>query len=162
MSIQTTETTRTRSAVTAAVCVSSAWDCQTHSFMGSPETVEANLAALPDALIARRVFMLAVEGDSRTEARFFERFNIEDVDGTISNWDEHDMGDLVTQITEVLTANRGVHCPGEQVKAALESEREVTVSPPEPAPKTAAEAFGPIVRAFKDDKFVHATVMVFC
>jgi hypothetical protein len=162
MSTQTARKTETRSPVTAAVCLAAAWDCQTHSFMGSPETVAANLAALPDALVARRVFMLAIQGDSRTEARFFERFNIEDADGTVASWDERDMQDLMTQITEVLIGNRGVHCPGEQVKAALEGERVITVSPPEPAPKTAAEAFGPVVRAFEDDKFVHATVMMFC
>ncbi|MEU7039493.1 hypothetical protein AB0A77_00325 [Streptomyces varsoviensis] len=161
----TTESARASQHVTEATtkaCKAAAWDCQSHEFMGSPETVMTNLVGLPDELVARRVYMLMVQGDSRCEARVFERFNLDDAEGTVSSWSETDVPKLVTQITEVLVANRGVHCPGEQVRATLETEREVHVSAPAPAPRTAAEAFGPIVDGFRDDKFVRATVMVLC
>ncbi|MGW3495214.1 hypothetical protein [Streptomyces sp. NPDC001020] len=161
----TTETIRTPETVTKATakaCATAAWDCQTHTFLGSPETVVQHLAGLPDELVGRRVYMLMVEGDSRSEARIFERFNIGDDEGTVARWDEDDMGSLVTQITEVLVANRGVHCPGEQVKATLEGERELSVAAPAPAPRSAAQAFGPVLAEFEGDAFVRATVMVLC
>jgi hypothetical protein len=162
MSTKTISRTEGVSELTAAVCKTAAWDCQTHSFLGSPATVSANLADLPDELVSRRVYMLAVQGDSRAEARIFERFNLEDSDGTVAEWAENDMNGLVTQITEVLVANRGVHCPGEQVKAAIGGDHELSVGSPQSAPKTAAEAFGPVLEAYAHDKFVQATVMVFC
>src|SRR2546422_8514021 len=109
-----------RSTGTALACTTAAWDCQSHSFLGSPETVAANLAALPDDLVQRRVYMIMIQGEGRAEARIFERFNLEDADGTVARWEEDDLGDLVTQITDVLVANKGVHCPGEQVKAMLD------------------------------------------
>ncbi len=162
MTTDTMGTTETATQATAKACVAAAWDCQTHSFLGSPETVAANLAELPDELVGRRVYMLMIQGDSRAEARIFERFSIEDAEGTVAGWDEQDMGGLVTQLTEVLVSNRGVHCPGEQVKAALSGERELSIGAPAAAPSTAAEAFGPVLAEFKGDKFVQATVMVLC
>ncbi|MFE7116448.1 hypothetical protein ACFU99_13645 [Streptomyces sp. NPDC057654] len=161
----TTESMRASQPVsetTAKACKAAAWDCQSHAFMGSPETVMANLVGLPDELVGRRVYMLMIQGDNRSEARVFERFNLDDAEGTVSSWPEKDVPGLVTQITEVLVANRGVHCPGEQVKATLETEREVHVSAPAPAPRTAAAAFGPLLEGFRDDAFVRATVMVLC
>lgn len=143
-------------------CITAAWDCQSHSFMGSPETVEANLVALPDDLVQRRVYMLMIQGDDRAEARVFERFSLEDTDGTVSTWEQGDLGELVTQITDVLVRNRGVHCPGEQVKATITEERDFIVEGPSAAPKTAAEAFSGPLAAFKNDKFVQATVMMLC
>jgi hypothetical protein len=147
---------------TAVACKTSAWDCQSHSFLGSPETVATNLASLPDELVRRRVYMLMIQGEGRAEARIFERFDIEDTDGTVAHWEEDDIGGLVTQITDVLVANKGVHCPGEQVKMTLEGDREFMVDGPAPAPKTAAEAFASALTAYQDHKFVQATVMALC
>ncbi|WP_370417230.1 hypothetical protein AB8O64_00885 [Streptomyces sp. QH1-20] len=162
MTTQSTRAAQHITAATAQACKTAAWDCQSHVFMGSPETVIENLAGLPDELVGRRVYMLLVQGDSHAEARIFERFNLEDTEGTVSSWAEDDMHGMVSQITEVLVANRGVHCPGEQVKATLESTREIHVGAPAPAPKSTAEAFTPLVEGFKHDKFVRATVMVLC
>jgi hypothetical protein len=130
--------------------------------MGSPELVASNLANLPTDLVERRVYMLMIQGDGQAEARVYERFNLEDTEGTVAAWDEDNISDLVTLVTDVLVTNRGVHCPGEQVKATLEAERDFTVSGPVPAPKTAAEAFAPAMAAYQNDKFVQATVMVLC
>jgi hypothetical protein len=124
--------------------------------------VTANLAGLPDELVQRRVYMLTIQGDGRAEARIFERFSIEDTEATVGRWEKDDLGGLVTQITEVLVANRGVNCPGEQVKTALESDRGFIVDDPSPAPKTATEAFSAAISAYKDHKFIQATVMVLC
>jgi hypothetical protein len=143
-------------------CKTAAWDCQSHSFLGAPGTVAANLAALPAELVRRRVYMLMVQGDSRAEVRVFERFSVEDTDGTVARWEESRLGALVTQITDVLVTNRGVHCPGEQVKAALEGEREFSVEGPAPAPRSPEEAFARVMEAYRDDAFVQATVMVLC
>ncbi|MFC5719188.1 hypothetical protein ACFP1Z_03180 [Streptomyces gamaensis] len=162
MGTESMRTPQSADAVTAAGCVTAAWDCQSYSFMGSPRTVIDNLARLPDELMSRRVYMIMVQGDEHCEARIFERFNLGDPKGTVSSWAEKDVPGMVTQITEVLTANRGVHCPGEQVKATIESEREIQVGTPAPAPKTAAEAFGPVLGGFRNDAFVRATVMVLC
>lgn len=153
----------TRSAATANYCYNyAAWDCQAHTFMGSPELVTANLSNLPKDMVERRVYMLTIQGDDRAEARVYERFNVEDTEGTVAAWDEDDPRDLITLITDVLAANRGVHCPGEQVKATLASERDFEISAPMPAPKTPAEAFAPAMAAYQNDKFVQATVMVLC
>jgi len=162
MSTQTQTVAVESTATKAAACQAAAWDCQSHSFMGSPETVAANLAGLPDELVSRRVYMLMIQGDGRAEARIYERFDISDSEGTMARWEQDKLGDLVTEITEVLVANRGVHCPGEQVKMALEGDREFTVGAPTPAPKTAAEAFTPALAAYRTDAFVQATVMALC
>ncbi|MGS2642843.1 hypothetical protein [Streptosporangium sp. LJ11] len=151
-------TTRTR----AKACGAAAWDCQTHNFLGSPQTVAENLAALPADLVQRRVFMLMIEGEDRAEARVFERFAFGDDEGTVATWESDSLGDMVTQLTDVLIKNRGVHCPGEQVKASLDSEREFIVSAPAPAPKTAAEAFASAMDAYAEHSFVRASVMVLC
>jgi hypothetical protein len=143
-------------------CAVAAWDCQSHSFLGSPATVAANLASLPDEIVKRRVYMLVIQGDGRAEARVFERFAIEDTDATVASCQDSYLGDLVTQVTDVLITNRGVHCPGEQVKAAVLEERDFSVEGPAPAPATAADAFLPAVSAFKDEAFVQATVVVLC
>lgn len=163
MTIQPSLSPATRSEHTTRGCATlAAWDCQSHTFMGSPELVAANLSDLPTDLVQRRVYMLMIQGDGRAEARVYERFNLEDTDGTVAAWEEDSVNDLVTLITDVLVTNRGVHCPGEQVKATLATEREFEVSGPTPAPKTAAEAFAPAMAAYADDKFVQATVMVLC
>lgn len=163
MSTQAMTSPRTRSEPTAVACKTlAAWDCQSHTFMGSPELVTANLAGLPTDLVQRRVYMLMIQGESRAEARVYERFNIEDTEGTVASWEENNVSDLVTLITDVLVTNRGVHCPGEQVKATLADEREFEVAEPAAAPKTAAEAFAPAMTAYQNDKFVQATVMVLC
>ena len=162
MTAETLVAPRTASAATQKGCAAAAWDCQSHTFLGSPETVAANLAGLPDELVTRRVYMMMVLGDGRAEARLFERFDIEDRDGTVARWENDELGDMVSQITEVLVNNRGIHCPGEQVKASLEGDRDFIVDAPAPAPKTAAEAFGPALAAFKGDKFVQVTVMALC
>jgi hypothetical protein len=155
--------TRTRSEATSKGCAQfAAWDCQSHTFMGSPELVAKNLADLPTSMVERRVYMLMIQGDDRAEARVYERFNLEDTEGTVAAWEEDTVADLVTLITDVLVTNRGVHCPGEQVKTKLATERELEVSAPMAAPKTAAEAFAPAMAAYKNDKFVQATVMVLC
>lgn len=152
----------TRTPATAAACTAAAWDCQMHTYMGSPELVATNLAAVPNDLVERRVYMLTIQGEGRATAHVFERFSIEDTEGTVASWADTNLGDMITQITDVLVTNAGVHCPGEQVKAQLEGEREFVVGNPAPAPKTAAEAFGPAIAEYKNDRFVHATVMAFC
>jgi len=145
-----------------AACTAAAWDCQLHTYMGAPEDVAANLAATPDSLVARRVYMLTVQGDNRAEAHLFERFAFEDSDGTVARWSDRHLGDMITKMTDVLISNAGVHCPGEQIKARLTQDHDFVVSAPTPAPKTAAEAFGPAMATFVGDKFVHATVMALC
>lgn len=147
----------------SSVCSAAAWDCQSHSFLGSPQLVAENLAGLSDDLVQRRVYMLMVQGESRAEARIFERFAFGDTDASMSQWETDSLGDLVTEITDVLVANRGVHCPGEQVKAALgEGDRQFSVGAPAPAPKTAREAFTGALKAYEGDRFIRATVMVLC
>lgn len=145
-----------------AACSTAAWDCQTHTFLGSPETVAENLASLPEDLVKRRVYMLMIQGDGRAEARIFERFDMSDADGTVARWQDDSLAGMVMQLTDVLVSNRGVHCPGEQVKAALEGDREFTVSGPSPAPATPAEAFGPVIAEYSGHGFVQASVMVLC
>lgn len=130
--------------------------------MGSPGSVAENLYKVSDELIQRRVYMLTVQGSERAEVRVFERFAVEDSEGTVATWQDTELGDLVTQITDVLVANRGVHCPGEQVKATLEGEREFSIGPPEPAPTSAREAFEPVLAHFSEDTFVNATFVVLC
>jgi hypothetical protein len=124
--------------------------------------VTANLADLPEELIQRRVYMLMVQGEQRAEVRVFERFDLDDTDTTLGTWSDDSLGDLMTQLTEVLVANKGVHCPGEQVKATLTAEREFSMEGPFPAPTSAAEAFGPALAGFGGDRFVHATVALLC
>jgi hypothetical protein len=158
----TVDTERPAQQVRAARCVAAAWDCQSHSFFGSPETVAANLANLPDELVQRRVYMLMVQGSDRGETRIYERFSFEDSEGTIATFQEESLGDLVTQIIEVLVDNKGVHCPGEQVKATLSVGREFEVEGPSPAPATAREAFSPALAEFRNESFVQASVMVLC
>lgn len=163
MSTQEMTSPVTRSQATMKKCTEfAAWDCQSHTFMGAPELVAENLANLPDDMVERRVYMLMLQGDDRAEARVYERFNLEDTDGTVATWEEDNVADLITLVTDVLTTNRGVHCPGEQVKATLAGERDFEISAPMPAPKTAAEAFRPVMAAYQNDKFVQATVMVLC
>lgn len=162
MTTEAIMTAEARSPQTRLACSAMAWDCQEHTFFGSPETVTANLSALPDELVQRRVFMLTIQVDGRAEARFFERFSLEDTDGTVEHWENDELGDLHTQITEVLVANKGVHCPGEQVKSAIQETRDFIVEGPSPAPKTAAEAFGSVLRDYAGEKFVQASVMAFC
>ena len=120
----------------------------------------ANLASLPEELIQRRVYMLMIQGEQRAEVRVFERFDLEDTDATMGTWSDDSLGDLMTQPSEVLVANKGVHCPGEQVKATLTAEREF--GGPFPAPTSAAEAFWPALAGFGGDRFVHATVALLC
>lgn len=143
-------------------CAAAAWDCQLHTYMGSPDDVAANLASVPSSLIERRVYMLMVQGEDRAEAHLFERFAMEDDEGTVASWSDHKLGDMVTHLTDVLIGNGGAHCPGEQVKASLAAEHDFIVSMPAPAPTTAAEAFAPIMVAFAGDRFVQATVMALC
>lgn len=162
MAAQPMTSSLTRSEHTTRACAVVAWDCQSHTFFGSPETVLANLSNLPADLVRRRVYMLMIQGDNRAEARVYERFNIEDTEGTVAAWEEDRISDLITTVTDVLVTNRGVHCPGEQVKATLEGDREFEISGPEEAPRTAAEAFAPAMTAYQNDKFVQATVMVLC
>ena len=163
MEISTLPAPTTVESKLTSVCSAAAWDCQSHSFLGSPQLVADNLAGLSDDLVQRRVYMLMVQGESRAEARIFERFAFGDTDATMSRWENDSLGDLVTQITDVLVANRGVHCPGEQVKAMLgEGEREFAVEGPTPAPKTAREAFTAALKAYEGDRFIRATVMVLC
>lgn len=106
--------------------------------------------------------MLAIQGEGRAEVRVFERFSLEDAEGTVSSWQDESLGDLVTELTEVLLTNKGVHCPGEQVKSTLEADREFSVEGPYAAPKSASEAFGPMLASFGDDRFVQATMTVLC
>ncbi|MFI1018376.1 hypothetical protein [Streptomyces sp. NPDC020965] len=146
----------------AAACVTAAWDCQTHAFYGAPGKVAENLASLPESLIKRRVYMLMIQGEGRAEAHVFERFSLGDPEGTVASWKDDSLGDLVTRLTEVIVSNKGVHCPGEQVRATLDESHDFSVGSPEPAPLTASEAFGPVVAAFKDDSFIQATVLVLC
>jgi hypothetical protein len=120
------------------------------------------VASLPDDLVKRRVYMLVVQGSDRGEIRIFERFDLEDTESTIATCRQDRVDDLVMQIGEVLTENKGVHCPGEQVKAALTVDREFEVGSPEPAPATASEAFGPTLANFRDESFIHASVMMLC
>lgn len=152
------------SATSSAVrgCAPAAWDCQLHTYLGAPQSVAANLATVPASLVERRVYMLMVQGDERAEAHLFERFAFDDDEGTVATWSDHKLGDMVTRMTEVLIGNGGAHCPGEQVKAHLSTEHDFIVGAPAPAPKTAAEAFAPVLEGFSGDKFVQATVMALC
>lgn len=152
----------TTESLAVAACAAIAWDCQLHTYMGAPQNVAANLTAMPNSLVERRVYMLTVQGDDRAEAHLFERFAFEDSDGTVARWSDRHLGNMITQMTDVLIGNAGVHCPGEQIKARLTQERDFVVNAPAPAPKTAAEAFGPVIATFAGDKFVHATVMALC
>lgn len=158
----TTQTKPAPLTTAVAACAPAAWDCQMHTYLGSPANVAANLAAVPADIVERRVYMLMVQGTDRAEAHLFERFAFEDNEGTVATWSDHKLGDMVTRLTEVLIGNGGAHCPGEQVKANLEEQHDFQVGAPAPAPKTAAEAFGPILASFSSDKFVQATVMALC
>jgi hypothetical protein len=120
------------------------------------------LAELPDELVQRRVYMLMIQGEGRAEVRVFERFSLEDAEGTVATWQDESLGNLVTELTEVLLTNKGVHCPGEQVKSTIEADREFSLEGPHPAPKSAGEAFGPMLASFGDDRFVQATLTVLC
>jgi hypothetical protein len=117
---------------------------------------------LPDELVQRRVYMLMIQGEGRAEVRVFERFSLEDTEGTVATWQDERLGDLVTELTEVLLTNKGVHCPGEQVRSTLEADREFRVEGPHPAPESAGEAFAPMLASFGDDRFVQATLTVLC
>jgi hypothetical protein len=156
------ETQQATKAPAVAGCAPTAWDCQMHTYLGSPENVTANLAAVPNSLTERRVYMLMVQGDDHAEAHLFERFAFGDEEATIAQWSDHKLGDMVSRLTEVLVGNGGVHCPGEQVKAHLEAEHKFAEGALAPAPKNSAEAFGPVMAGFAGDKFVQATVMALC
>jgi hypothetical protein len=143
-------------------CSDAAWDCEAHSFFGAPDKVAAKLSGLPDDLIRRRVYMLLVQGDDHAEVRIFERFSFEDAEGTIALWNGESLGDLANRITELLVANHGVHCPGEQVTAALHGERQYQVSGPYPVPRSTGEAFASVLEGFGPDSFVQANVIILC
>src|SRR2546428_13609858 len=96
-----------RSNGTALACTTAAWDCQSHSFLGSPETVAANLAALPDDLVQRRVYMIMIQGEGRAEARIFDPFNLDDPDGPVARGQAADRRDRGTEIPDGLVCNKG-------------------------------------------------------
>jgi len=146
----------------AAACVTSAWDCQVYSFFGSPETVTENLVSLPSQLVQRRVYMLAIEGAGRAEVRLFERGSLDDPEGTVAAWHGETLDGLVTRVTESLVANRGVHCPGEQVGAVVYQDREMETQGPVPVPVSPRAAFGHSLKSFDARDFVQASVIVLC
>jgi hypothetical protein len=143
-------------------CVVAAWDCQIHSFFGSPETVAGKLADLPKDLVDRRVYVLAVQGEGRAEVRVFERGSLDDAEGTVAVWQGDSLGGLVASVTDTLIANHGVHCPGEQVSSVLNGEREFAVQGPIPVPVSARAAFGHPLKGFREDAFIQASVIVLC
>lgn len=146
----------------AARCVTAAWDCQVYSFFGSPETVTENLTRLPADLVERRVYLLAVQGPEQAEVRVFERGSLEDAEGTVAVWEGESLDGLIGRITDTLIANRGVHCPGEQVSTVLHADREFATQGPIPIPATPRAAFVHSLKGYGQDDFVQASVIVLC
>jgi hypothetical protein len=162
MSVQIESTARQALQPMALRCTVAAWDCQVYSFYGSRQTVAENLASLPSDLLQRRVYLLAVQGPDRAEVRLFERGTAEDSEGTVAVWEGESLDGLVGRIADTLIANRGVHCPGEQVSAVVYDGRELSTQGPIPIPVSARAAFGHSVKTFGTEDFIQASVIVLC
>jgi hypothetical protein len=159
--IATAQTVVQETGVSASVpCVAFSWAAEAHNFYGDPETILGRMDGLTVQLAERRVFFLLVESADSAEIRFFEQ-----VDGdhwAVSAWSGESLGDLPAQIGDVILANQGVHCVGEQVKALVNGTLEVRVLGLVPAPSSPRAAFGHTVRAHGNDTYIRATTAFLC
>jgi hypothetical protein len=142
-------------------CRVSSWDPGLYSFYGAKNTIVEKLSSIPAKLSERRVFVQVTQGDSSADVKLYEQQN--DGTFTVTEWTTtKSTSPLLAKIDEVIIANKGVNCVGEQVKDVLAKElKEGKISKQVPAPASPEAAFAHSVKQASGE-FIKSTVILAC
>ncbi|MFE7129658.1 hypothetical protein ACFVIM_02235 [Streptomyces sp. NPDC057638] len=135
------------------------WTPEVHDFYGDPEAILNKMDGLDMDLSNRRIFVLLTESESSAEIRFFEQ--AEEGSYKVSTWSGGSLDGMGGRISEVILANKGVMCVGEQTRATL-APLGMTSQGTVPAPANHRAAFAHTVRAHGKETFTRATCALLC
>ena len=138
-------------------CNFASWSPESHTFYGKKDFILEKIANLPVNLSEHRVFLQVTQGDSTGTVKLFERH--QDGKFTVTQWSPPQTSGLLVAIDNVIMANKGVNCVGEQIKAILKELGKGTVSEGVAAPVSPAAAFDHAVKEATGD-FIR-TVLIF-
>lgn len=144
----------------AQTCRRSSWNPELYSFYGAKDAIVEKLANIPAKLSERRVFLQVTQGESRADAKLYERQK--DGTFTVTEWTTRQTSRLLRDVDKAIVANKGVNCVGEQVKAVLNKQlNEGKTSTAVPAPESPQAAFTHSVKQAMGD-FIKTTVIILC
>ncbi len=115
-------------------CAPAAWNVEVHTFYGAADSVAAKIGELQNNLNDLRAYVVAVDGNEVSTARLIERRTLDDESCTVMEWSGSPDTDLGGLINTAILENRGLHCSGEQVKAALRKTVDLHAVGTAPAP----------------------------
>lgn len=140
-------------------CEDLSYQPEIRSLFGDSATIIAKLDDDQMGLTKRRAYLLMVEKKGSAEFSFFERVDRDNF--RVSQWEGETLGDMREKLTEVLLANRGIACVGEQtkliVKASFHPDDRGTI----PMPLSARAAFSHILKKHGND-YLRVTVLLLC
>lgn len=170
MNVNTLEAEKTEDAVSVATlvdapsflapCKPKSWNPEVFDFYGDAAGILDKIDDAQLELSDRRMYFLLVESQTSAEVRFFERFNEELA--AVFSWTGESAGDLKSRIGEVILANRGVNCVGEQLKALVTDSLSIQLEGTVPAPLTSRAAFAHTIRNNNSDGYLRATTALLC
>ena len=141
-------------------CKYSSWNPELYSFYGAKDAIVKKLANIPTKLSERRVFLQVTQGDSSADVKLYEQQR--NGTFTVTEWTTNQSSRLLADIDEVIVANKGVNCVGEQAKGILGKElKEGKVFNAVPAPASLEAAFAHSVKQASGE-FIKSTICFFC
>jgi ketosteroid isomerase-like protein len=140
-------------------CAKYSYQPEIISYFGDSNTVIGKLENDQMGLPDRRGYLLLVEKKGSAELSFFERADANNF--RVLQWKGESLGDLRENLTQLIFANRGIACVGEQTKmivnASFHPEDRGTI----PMPLSAKAAFSHILKKYGDD-YLRVTILLLC
>ena len=154
------EDTKPFQAVSRPGCHYRSWTPEVFSFYGDPAQVTVKLDNFDMDLPNRRILMFIVETTNEAQLSLYE-LNPKEVDKFhLWTWKGKSARDLREKATETILANKGIECVGDQIKGLVKGLKP-DVKGDMPGPKTARDAFGPVILGYGTE-YIRLTVFLLC
>lgn len=140
-------------------CVWASFEAQVDSFYGDSAVILKNLKALPLDVRERRLYMFLLETKGRAELLLFER--VDENNCNVWRWSGEEVKELKFYIEDMMLANRGISCVGEQAKSIIGEMVSLKEEGSIPAPVSAYSAFAHTVKKY-DNHYMRVSAFGFC
>jgi len=145
----------------SAECARYSFEPEVRQYYGDSATIIRKLEQDDMGLRNRTGYIAIVETEDSAELTMFERVSFDDEKVRVSQWSGTSATELREQLTNLLLANRGIACIGQQSKALVKATLHTDDLGAIPLPASSRAAFAHLVKK-NGSKYMRATFLLLC
>ncbi len=147
--------------VMGPACARYSFEPEVRQYYGDSASIIKKLDQDGMGLTDRTGYILIVETAGSAELTMFERVTFENGLVKVSQWSGSSAGALREELTNLLFANHGIACVGQQSKALVKKKLHMNDRGEIPVPVSARAAFAHLVKKYGGE-YLRATVLLLC